>query len=143
MIPLLTASQVIVIPFNDLDPMNVVWHGNYLRYFEAARSELLNMLNYNYGEMQESGYMWPIVDVHIKYIRPLRLHQRIRIEATLLEYENRLKIGYKIYDDQTNQLLTKGSTTQVAVNQSTSELEFRSPSILIDRVEETIQGTIQ
>lgn len=135
MTALLTARAEIIVQFHDLDPMNVVWHGNYLRYLEIARSELLTRLNYNYCQMQASGYVWPIVDVRLKYIQPLRLHQKVIVEAGLMEYENRLKIDYHLYDGETNQLLTKASTIQVAVKDGNSQLEFKCPQILIDCVE--------
>ena len=49
--------------FYDLDPMNIVWHGNYVRYLEQARSALLSEIGYGYAEMQASGFAWPIVDL--------------------------------------------------------------------------------
>ena len=60
-----------VIPFHDLDPMEVVWHGNYARYFEYARSALLQSFNYDYPQMGESGYAWPVIDLTVRYVRPL------------------------------------------------------------------------
>jgi hypothetical protein len=47
--------------FYDLDPMNVVWHGNYVRYLEVARCVLLEQIGYGYQEMQRSGYAWPVI----------------------------------------------------------------------------------
>ena len=57
---ILSAEIEIEVPFNDLDPMGVVWHGNYLAYLERARSALLTKLGYDYEEMVESGFAWPI-----------------------------------------------------------------------------------
>ena len=65
---LLTAEVEIEIPFHDCDPMQVVWHGNYARYIEVARCELLRKFDYDYLAMDDSGYLWPIVDMRIKYI---------------------------------------------------------------------------
>jgi acyl-CoA thioesterase FadM len=59
--------------FYDLDPMNVVWHGNHVRYFEVARCLLLERIGYTYQDMLESGYAWPVVDLRLRYYRPLRL----------------------------------------------------------------------
>ena len=67
------AEVVVKAQFYDLDPMGVVWHGHYARFMEQARCELLDKIGYNYEEMRDSGYLWPIVDMHIKYVRPIEL----------------------------------------------------------------------
>lgn len=131
----LKISCPITIQFYDVDPMNVVWHGHYPRFFEEARGHLCERLDYNYIQMKESGFAWPIVDMRIKYVRPLFLYQKIRVEAQLVDYLNRLKIDYFIYDDVSNELLTKAHTIQVAVEESTFEMLFESPDIFIKKVE--------
>src|ERR1700682_308865 len=82
--------------FYNLDPMNIVWHGNYVRYLEQARTALLTKIGYGYREMEASGFAWPIVDLSIKYVRPLRLSQDFIVRATLTEYENRLCFVYRV-----------------------------------------------
>jgi acyl-CoA thioester hydrolase len=121
--------------FYDLDPMNIVWHGNYARFFEQARCALLDKLDFNYQQMSETGYAWPIVDMRIKYVRPVRFPQTVRVTATLAEYENRLKINYLIRDAETLEKVTKGFTIQVAVDINTEEMMFQSPPMLIEKVE--------
>ena len=120
--------------FYDLDPMNVVWHGNYVRYLEQARAALLSVIGYGYSEMQTSGFAWPIVDLSIKYIRPLRLSQDFIVRATLTEYENRICIDYRLFDADTRAVLTKARTVQLAVSIETGELSFESPPQLIASV---------
>jgi acyl-CoA thioester hydrolase len=119
--------------FCDLDPMQVVWHGNYARFLEQARTALMERIGYSYNEMHQSGLAWPIVDLHIKYVRPLRLGQGFRVAARLLEYENRLKIAYEIFDIATGECVTKAQTVQVAVTLE-GELVFQSPDTLIEKV---------
>ncbi|WP_088332643.1 thioesterase family protein [Lacimicrobium sp. SS2-24] len=132
---LLTAETEIEIPFHDCDPMQVVWHGNYARYFEVARCALLRRFDYDYMQMHDSGYLWPIVDLRVKYIASARFAQRIRVQASLVEYLNRLRIDYLITDVETGQKITKGYSIQVAVEMQTKEMQFDSPNALIDRVE--------
>ena len=122
------------IPFQDGDPMGVTWHGNYFRYLEAARCALLDKMAYGYVAMMESGYSWPIVDTRMKFIRPTVFQQRIRVVATLEEYENRLKIAYVIFDIESGERVVKGYTIQVAVDNSTKELCFVSPPVLFEKV---------
>ncbi|WP_105201465.1 acyl-CoA thioesterase [Pseudoalteromonas sp. T1lg10] len=131
---LLVSSVEIEIPFHDCDPMNIVWHGNYARYLEVARCELLRQFDYDYLQMLESGYAWPIVDMRIKYIDSALFTQRIRVEAYLKEYEQRLKIDYVIFDAASNKRLTKAYTVQVAVEQDSGEMQYVSPPILMQKL---------
>ncbi len=133
--PRFTTEVELTVPFHDVDAMGVVWHGNYFRYMEIAREALLNQFDYGYRAMKASGYLWPVVDSRIKYRSPLTFEQRIRVQATLEEYENRLRIGYRIFDIAGNKPTTTAYTIQVAVELQTGELCFVSPQILFERLE--------
>ncbi|MGZ5781545.1 MAG: acyl-CoA thioesterase, partial [Burkholderiaceae bacterium] len=61
------AEVELQVQFFDLDPMEIVWHGNYVKYLEIARCALLDSIDYNYVQMKESGYAWPIIDMHLRY----------------------------------------------------------------------------
>ena len=135
---MISAETEITAQFYDLDPMQVVWHGNYVRFFEQARGILLDKIDYNYPEMERSGYLWPIVDMRIKFVRPVRYQQKISVEATLVEYENRLKIKYLCRDVASGEVLTKAHTIQVAVTAGTQELNLESPPVLRDKVERVL-----
>lgn len=132
--PLLKATITTKIYFYDVDAMQVVWHGNYPRFLEIARSALMDKLDYNYSQMVESGYMWPIIDMRLKYVRPIVLNQTIIVEAELIEFENRLVVNYHIYDETTNVVLTKATTIQVAVKIGNTSMELESPKEFIERV---------
>jgi acyl-CoA thioester hydrolase len=135
---MVSADVTIKVQFYDLDPMGVVWHGNYARFFEQARCALLDEIGYNYQEMKASGYLWPIVDLRIKYVRAVHYAHQITVTATLVEYENRLKIAYVIRDNQGHQVLTKAQSIQVAVQAATGELCLESPAVLIGHVRSRI-----
>lgn len=120
--------------FFDLDPMAVVWHGNYVKFFEYARSALLQKFNYDYEEMRASGYLWPVVDMRIKYMRPASLHQPLRVRAEITEYESRLRVDFLIRNALTGEKMTKGYTIQVAVDAQTMEMQYVCPKILWERL---------
>ena len=126
------ADVIIDIPFHDVDTMNVVWHGHYLKYFEIARCKLLDQFHYNYKQMLASGYAWPVIESHVRYVQGIEFEQKIRVRAILKEWENRLKIEYQIFDATTAKRLTKGYTSQVAVHIETREMCFQSPQVLLD-----------
>jgi acyl-CoA thioester hydrolase len=131
---MLSADAVINVQFYDLDPMDVVWHGNYTRFLEQARCALLDRIGYNYVQMRDSGFAWPIVDLRIKYVRSIRMTDTIVVTATLVEYENRLKIDYRIRRQSDGEVLTKAHTTQVAVAMATGALQLESPPMLIEKM---------
>jgi acyl-CoA thioester hydrolase len=131
---LLTAEAEIEVPFQDLDPMQVAWHGNYFRYFEAARVKLLRMIGYDYPVMQDSGYSWPLIEAHVRFIQPLKYGQLIRVQTGLMEWENRLKLEYQVHDVASSKRLTTGYTIQCAVDAKSSELQLVSPQALLTRL---------
>lgn len=129
-----SASVELTIPFHDLDPMAVAWHGNYAKYMEVARCALLQRIDYDYPQMQESGYLWPVVEMHIHYARPLRYLQTIRVEAEIMEWEHRLKIRYTIRDATSGERLTRAHTVQVAIHADNHALRFVSPPVLFEKL---------
>ncbi|MBW3696321.1 acyl-CoA thioesterase [Vibrio sp. T187] len=129
-------SQVeLVTSFQDADPMGVIYHGNYFRFFEEARRILMAQLEYNYVEMKDSGYMWPVIDTRVKYVKAIPFNHAIKVSARLTEWENRLRVDYQIHDAQTGVRMCKAHTMQVAVEMSNEEMCFVSPKVFIDKVE--------
>ena len=131
----LVACEVeIEVPFFDVDLMEIVWHGHYVKYFEIARCVLLDKIGYSYMQMRESGYVWPVIDLHIRYARSAQFGQKLIVHANISEWENRLKINYRIVDQQTGARLTRGHTCQVAVDMMTEEMCYESPAILWEKL---------
>ncbi len=120
--------------FHDIDLMEVVWHGHYLKYMELARCALLAQFGYDYPQMRESGYAWPIVDARVKYVRPIAFGQKVLVRAEVVEWENRLKIDYEIRDAASGVRLTKGHTIQVAIDIATREMQYVCPRVLWERL---------
>jgi len=127
---LLSAEVEIQVPFYDLDPLEVVWHGNHVKYFEVARCALLDKIDYSIAQMRASGYAWPVIELFVRYAQPLRFGQIVRVRADLAEWELRLKIAYLISDARTGQRLVRGHTVQVAVCAASGEMCLASPEIL-------------
>lgn len=133
------AEVEIDVQFFDLDPMQIVWHGNYVKYLEVARCALLDSIGYNYCQMRDSGYMWPIIDMNLRYVGSAAFGQRLRLRAEIVEWENRLKIDYLITDAASGKRLNRASTTQVAVDVKTGEMCFVSPAVLFEKLGVTPQ----
>jgi acyl-CoA thioester hydrolase len=129
-----SAEVEMSVQFFDLDPMQIVWHGNYVKYLEVARCALLDKIGYNYEEMKASGYAWPIIEMNLRYAAPATFGQRLLLRAEIVEWENRLRIDYHILDAASGKRLNRASTTQVAVDIHSGEMSFVSPPILFEKL---------
>ena len=128
--PVLACEIEFEIPFFDIDLMEIVWHGHYVKYFELARCALLDKVAYGYMQMRESGYSWPVIDLRLRYAQPASFGQIILINAQLVEWQTRLLIKYQITDKLTGKRLTRGQSIQVAVHLETKKMCFESPAII-------------
>lgn len=132
--PILSLDVDMQAQFYDVDPMSVVWHGNYVKFLEVARCALLDTIDFNYDTMREAGHAWPVIDMHLRYIRPIKFRQWVTIKTELVEYETRLRILYTIVDKETGERLTKARTDQVAVDLNSNEMLLASPEILLKKL---------
>jgi len=114
------------VQFYDCDPMGVVWHGNYLRYMEVARTELLGKIGCDLSSIREGdGVDLPLIESGMKYLRPLHAGDDFHVVLLIRECEVRLAFDYFIGKGDT--LCCLGSTVQCAVSRKTGELEFAMP----------------
>ncbi|MBQ0050572.1 MAG: acyl-CoA thioesterase [Treponema sp.] len=126
------------VDFNDCDPMRIVWHGNYINYFERARCALLDKIGYNYLDMEDSGFIFPVAEVKSRYLKSLRFGDICRAKATLVEWENMIKMEFELYNDKTGELCTKGMVSQICVKADNGETQFVCPKCFVERVEHFI-----
>lgn len=124
----------IQVPFYDVDSMDVVWHGHYVKYLEVARCALLDDIGHNYIQMKASGYAWPVIDLQLRYVQAVRFGQHLIVRADLMEWQNRLLIHYLIRDAATGQRVTRASSVQVAVKIASGEMQLESPKVFVDAV---------
>ena len=125
------ASLTFHVPFQDVDSMRVVWHGNYTRYFEQVRSELMRSLKFTYLDMEKAGYAFPIVQLSVKYKASAHFDELIRVTARIIPCENCLDIAYEVRSVETNRLLVTATTRQMAVCLKSGESLFELPEPLL------------
>jgi acyl-CoA thioester hydrolase len=105
--------------YADTDRSNVVYHANYLRYFELGRASLMRDAAYPYREIEESGYVYPIVEMGVTFHRPLRYDDAMWIHTRPAELERvRLRFEYCITHGETYDLICRGFTRHCALNAS-------------------------
>lgn len=131
---MIRAEVEIVVPFFDIDVLGIAWHGHYCKYLEIARCALLDSIAYGYNTMRETGYIWPIVDLQLRYVKPVRFEQRLKVMAELVEWEYRMKIKYRISDAESGDVLAKATTIQAAVDGASGEMLYASPDIFLEKL---------
>jgi len=125
------------IPFQDVDSYRVVWHGNYPRYFEIARCKLLEQLTIPYSVLESIGFFYPVIELDVKYLKPLHFCQKIIVEAKLVEFRNKLVVRYTIRDAVSEEIITKAKTAQVAVSPD-GAIQYEAPPAVIAAVEKVL-----
>lgn len=131
---MIRAEVELTVPFFDIDMLGIAWHGHYCKYIEIARCAMLDKIDYGYMTMRETGYVWPIVDIQLRYVRPAKFDQRIKVSAELVEWEYRMKIKYLISDAESGEVLAKGHTVQAAVDSASGEMSYASPAVFLDKL---------
>ena len=131
---MIRAEVELTVPFFDIDILGIAWQGHYCKYIEIARCAMLNKIDYGYMTMRATGYVWPIVDIQLRYVRPARFDQRIKVSAELVEWEYRMKIKYRITDAESGEVLAKGHTVQAAVDSASGEMSYASPAVFLDKL---------
>ena len=93
--------------YAETDQMGVVWHGNYLQYFEDARTEALRVLGWSYRDMEKDGVMLPLVEAHLFYHRPATYDELVTVKVSVLEAPTaRLRFDYEVLNERGEQLVT-------------------------------------
>ena len=136
----LRAQVRITVPFHDADPDGVAWHGNYFRYYDAARTALLATLRLGYAEVASGAAgrkLWPIVDTRVRYRRSMPYGTVATVSAQLVEWTFRMVIYYEIRDTA-GTLLNEAYTIQVPVSTVTASAVLGTPEVLRARVRELI-----
>jgi acyl-CoA thioester hydrolase len=116
------------VPFADVDAMQVVWHGNYLKYFDLARDRLFRDAGIDlYRMAEEADVVFPITRTQTKHVRPLRFRDEAECTAILIEADCRLVLDFEIRMAGSGQLCAKGRTEQAAVRLPEGILELQIP----------------
>ena len=123
-----THEAIISVPFHDCDPMHVVWHGNYFKYFEIARDGLLFKLGVDLQSyFEKEKFLFPIVKTSVKHIFPLRHRDEFICKANLLDARFKISFSFEIRLLLDNKLCARGKTEQVAVKYPEMEIMFNIP----------------
>ena len=122
------------VAFYDLDPMNIVWHGNYLKYIEEARCDFFSKLGYDYMDMYADGVMYPVAKMDMKFIKSAKFGDDLVIKTTLKELEPAMVFKYEIFTGE-NKVFVANSM-QICVNTKSGESLYEAPEKLLKSIED-------
>ena len=124
----ISASITLKVPYYDVDLMQVVWHGNYLKYFDLARQALFREHGVDVRRyMEHTRYVFPIVRSAVKHIWPLKFEDEFTCAAVLREARVRIVLDFEIKLISSGRLCARGWTEQVAVLLPQMEIAFGIP----------------
>lgn len=110
--------------YADTDRSQMVYHANYLRYFEHGRASLMREAAYPYSEIERSGYVYPIIKLEVSYFQPLFYDQAMVIYTRPTRLERvRLQFDYIITHKDNHDIACKGFTRHCAVNSKGTPVE--------------------
>lgn len=117
-----------IVPFHDLDPMGVVWHGNYVAIMEEVREAFLEKYELGYLKMLDKGYVEPVTNININYKNSFVYGDTMLLEITYKPTKTaRLEFEYKFFRKSDGMLMTEASSTQHFVHRANNELEYSRP----------------
>ncbi len=124
----LNSSTKIQVRFNEADPLGIVWHGHYIRYFEDGREAFGNKHGLGYLEVYKQGFVIPIVSVQCDFKRSLRYGDSVIVETKYINSEAaKMIFHYRLFNAVTNELVATGSSVQVFLDKESSTLQLNNP----------------
>jgi acyl-CoA thioester hydrolase len=129
----LSSRTEIQVRFNEADPLGIVWHGHYIRYFEDGREAFGNLHDLGYLEVYKLGFVIPVVSVQCDFKRSLRYGDRVIVETRFIPTDAaKLKFTYRLFKAGTNELVATGSSVQVFLSKNDSVLQLANPPFFED-----------
>jgi acyl-CoA thioester hydrolase len=127
-VSLLQNQIEVTVRFNEADPLGIVWHGHYIRYFEDGREAFGKEHGISYLDFYHQGLAVPIVSVNCDFKKPLRYGNQVLVESTFInEAAARMKFSYRIFEKGSGDLVATGSSLQVFVDVKTFDLHLTMP----------------
>jgi acyl-CoA thioester hydrolase len=122
-----SASVQIRVPFYDVDMLQIVWHGNYLKYFDLARQALFLNCGLDMPRNRGKHYIFPVIRTSVKYLHPLKLNDEFICTAITRAAKVKLVIDFEIRMQNDGRLCATGRSEHAAVRMPEMEMEFRIP----------------
>ena len=134
---MISSSSTIRVRYDEVDKMGYVYHGNYAKYFHLSRKRLLRKLGINDKKLESQNILMPVIEISIRYIKPVFYDDLVKIETTLKELSGiKLKFDHLVYN-QNNKIINKGKSTLVFVDHKTQKV-MRIPERIFKKLDQNI-----
>jgi len=131
----LFAVTDIRVRYAETDGMKVVYHGNYLTYFEQARTEMLRQAGIPYSVIEQLGLYVVVTEAHVNYRRAALYDDLLHVKASVKEMPtNRIRIEYEVSRNDDPTIIVDGYTTHAFLNANTNK-PARPPKVFTDRMQ--------
>lgn len=124
----------IKVRFNEVDAYRVAWHGHYVAWMEIGRSDLAGRFGLDAFQLAELGYLGPVVNLEIKYLRPARFNDELKVRTRLIPGESATLVFESIIVDCNGVKLAAGLTTH-ALTDLDGVLQFQLPASVVERLD--------
>ena len=129
----LSSRTEILVRFNEADPLGIVWHGHYIRYFEDGREAFGNEHSLRYLDVYKQGFVIPVVSVQCDFKKSLRYGDRVIVETSYIPCDAaKMKFSYRLFNEATGALVATGSSVQVFLDKEDSVLQLSNPPFFED-----------
>lgn len=126
---ILSHETEVTVRFNEADPLGIVWHGHYLRYFEDGREAFGKKYGISYLDFYHQGYAVPVVSVHCDYKKPLRFGDIVVVKTNFISSPAaKLRFEYEIFEKGKPSIVAVGHSIQVFVDVKSFELNMITPA---------------
>ncbi|WP_075559535.1 acyl-CoA thioesterase [Parabacteroides timonensis] len=124
----LTNRTNLRVRFSEVDSMEVVWHGEYVRYMEDGREAFGRQYGIGYTDIRDAGYVVPIVELDVQYKQFLKYGESAIVETRYIRTDAaKILFEYIIFRESDETVVATGSSVQVFVNKATGLLELNNP----------------
>ena len=124
----LTNRTTLRVRFSEVDSMEVVWHGEYVRYMEDGREAFGRQYGIGYTDIRDAGYVVPIVELDLQYKQFLKYGESAIVETRYIRTDAaKILFEYVIFRESDETVVATGSSMQVFVNKATGLLELNNP----------------
>lgn len=130
---MLVSTTEVKIRFNEVDPLGIVWHGHYIRFFEDGREAFGAQHGLAYMDIYRQGFVAPVVKIECDYKRSLEYGDVIMVETTYVDSPAaKIIFSYRILLHPSNELIAEGKSVQVFLDSNQRQLQLVAPEFILD-----------
>jgi acyl-CoA thioester hydrolase len=126
------------VPFHDVDPLHIVWHGHYYKYVEIARTALFRRHGIDGLDLLRLGFRFVVAHSECRHVSALRYGDKYRVRAWFIDSEQRVNVGYEVWNLTADRRAARARTALVTTD-ADGEMLLETPKVIRDRIATPLQ----